>query len=704
MANIFKFGTPIALRQLAADPSSPVNGELYYNTVSNVIRQYVNSTWQDVSAGSIALTGQTLTEGGIIVGNASNQSAAVDTDLVGDIQASSAGGLEIKAGVIVNADINASAAIAYSKLSLADSIVNADINSAAAIAYSKLALSNSIVNADIAAGAAIALDKLAALTATRVLASDGSGVISVASFAPADVILKNGTVAFTADQSIGGFKITNLGAPVAGTDAATKNYVDSVAEGLKPKTAARVATTANITIASDLNVGDVIDGITLVNGDRVLVKDQSTASENGIYVAGATPARSTDFDSLSPIDEINGALVAVQEGTLNSGKVFVQSGTVTTIGTDPISFVFFNSSATLVGGDGITISGSNVSVDHDGEGLQFVAAQLALELDGTTLSKSSTGLKVASGGITNTEVNAAAAIAYSKLSLAGSIVNADINSAAAIAYSKLALTNSVVNADIAAAAAIALTKLAAVTANRALVSDVSGFIVASSVTDVELGHLAGVTSAIQTQLNGKASQALDNLASVAINTSLISDTNNTDDLGSDAIEWKDAWVHRIAHDDATNPDLVIETTGNNGDVIIKAHGSGNHDIQASKLRLSEGASSINFMEQEYFDAVNLADAQTDSVISDFVFAHASFEGFELEYKIKEAVTNRVRIGKLSIVTNGTDVSVSDNFNESADVGISFSAVVAGADINVRFSSTGTGNARTLRGLVKRIRA
>lgn len=112
-----------------------------------------------------------------------------------------------------------------------------------------------------------------------------------------------------------------------------------------------------------------------------------------------------------------------------------------------------------------------------------------------------------SGSIVNADIDAAAAIAYSKLNLSGSIVNADINVSAAIAYSKLNLSTSIVNADINASAAIALSKLAATTASRALVSDASGFVSASSVTSTELGYVSGVTSAIQTQLNAKAPSA-----------------------------------------------------------------------------------------------------------------------------------------------------------------------------------------------------
>lgn len=91
------------------------------------------------------------------------------------------------AGSILNADINAAAAIAYTKLALTGSIVNADINAAAAIAYTKLALTDSIVNADINSAAAIGLSKLAALTASRVLVSDGSGVITPSSVTSTEI-------------------------------------------------------------------------------------------------------------------------------------------------------------------------------------------------------------------------------------------------------------------------------------------------------------------------------------------------------------------------------------------------------------------------------------------------------------------------------------------------------------------------------------
>lgn len=224
------------------------------------------------------------------------------------------------------------------------------------------------------------------------------------------VIKKDGSVAFTAAQSMGGFKLTSVATPTAASDAATKGYVDSALEGLKPKEAVRAATTIAGTLATDFEDTLTIDDVVLVTGDRILIKDQVAAEENGIYIvqASGAPVRAVDFDSISPIDEVNKAFVAVQEGTSNAGKLFVQFGLVTTIGVDAINFVFFNSVSGLTGGDGITVSGSNIEVDHDGEGLTFVAGQLALELDGSTLAKSASGIKLSNTAVTPASLGSAA--------------------------------------------------------------------------------------------------------------------------------------------------------------------------------------------------------------------------------------------------------------------------------------------------------
>lgn len=197
----------------------------------------------------------------------------------------------------------------------------------------------------------------------------GSGYVTIktgtATGTRGDIVLdaNNVMVNVVGSLDMGAKKIIDLADPTAAQDAATKYYVDQVAQGLKPKQAVRVGTLADIDLSS---APASIDGITLASGDRVLVKDQTLPEDNGIYDfngAASAMTRSADFDSLTPIDEINGAYTFIQEGT-QAGQGWVQQGTVTTIGTDPIVFVHFSSSATVVGGDMITVTGGDtISVD-----------------------------------------------------------------------------------------------------------------------------------------------------------------------------------------------------------------------------------------------------------------------------------------------------------------------------------------------------
>lgn len=121
----------------------------------------------------------------------------------------------------------------------------------------------------------------------------------------------------------------------------------------------RVATTANVTISTALNVGDTIDGVTLADGDRVLVKNQSTGSQNGIYNAGATPARAYD---VSTDDPAFGYLVVVLEGTANAGTVWRNTNTAApTIGTTAIAY-------SQVGAGGVTSVGLTVPAEFSVSG------------------------------------------------------------------------------------------------------------------------------------------------------------------------------------------------------------------------------------------------------------------------------------------------------------------------------------------------
>jgi hypothetical protein len=169
------------------------------------------------------------------------------------------------------------------------------------------------------------LTDIAGLTPTdsNFIVGDGSNFVTE-SGATARTSLGLGSIATQAanNVSISGGAVTGLGSPSSSSDAATKNYVDQAVAGLRTRTIAECATTANVNLTNGLEAGDAIDGITLVAGDRVLVKDQSTASENGLYLAVSSGAASRDPEHDS-IAELSGGMVVVNQGSTNDNKIFL---------------------------------------------------------------------------------------------------------------------------------------------------------------------------------------------------------------------------------------------------------------------------------------------------------------------------------------------------------------------------------------------
>ena len=156
------------------------------------------------------------------------------------------------------------------------------------------------------------------------LTTAGKALLDDASASAQRTTLGLGTIATqdASNVSISGGSVTGLGEPSANSDASTKSYVDQAVAGLRTRIIAEAATTANIDLTADLQNGDTLDGVTLVTGDRVLVKDQTDDTANGLYivVASGTASRDPQFDTIA---ELSGQMIVVNQGSTNDNKIFL---------------------------------------------------------------------------------------------------------------------------------------------------------------------------------------------------------------------------------------------------------------------------------------------------------------------------------------------------------------------------------------------
>lgn len=197
------------------------------------------------------------------------------------------------------------------------------------------------------------------------------------------LVKHNGTTAFTAPQ-------TGVD-PVSPNHLATKGYVDGVAQSLDIKASVKVATTGNITLSG----AQVVDGITVGVTDRVLVKNQTNAAENGIYIVSAGVwSRSVDADSGAEVT--SGMFTFVEQGTVNTntGWALKTAGTIT-LNTTALEFTQFSGAGSFVSGSGLIRTGNQIDIVSTNGGIVVNPDSVSLTLADTSLEIVPTGLKLA---------------------------------------------------------------------------------------------------------------------------------------------------------------------------------------------------------------------------------------------------------------------------------------------------------------------
>ena len=287
----------------------------------------------DLTISGDDLTMATNTSGAALIADGTNFNPVV---ISGDISIGTTGTAAIGSGVIVNADVNSSAAIAFSKMAdltasralVSDGSGDVSVSDVTSTELGYLDGVSSAIQTQLDAkqatitGSATTIDT-ESLTANRAVISNGSQKIAVSDVTSTELGYLDGVS--SAIQ-------TQLDAKAA------TSYVNDAVAGLRTRIICRAATTANVDLTADLQNGDTLDGITLATGNRVLVKNQSTASQNGIYtvVSSGTAGRDSQFDA---IGELAGQMVIIQEGSSNADKFFLCStDSDATLGSDSISF------------------------------------------------------------------------------------------------------------------------------------------------------------------------------------------------------------------------------------------------------------------------------------------------------------------------------------------------------------------------------
>ena len=403
----------------ASRPAVSSNGMIRYNTDIALFEGYVNGVWTVFASGSgvtsiatgTGLTGGPITSTGTIsiANTAVTAGSYGSTTQVGTFTVNGQGQLTAASNVsITPSGIGAVASVSGTANEItATGTTNVTLSLPTALTFTGKTVTGGTLTSVAINGSTNTLTNIANASLTNSSVSVGTTAIALG----ASSLTLGGLTSVAVTQD-----------PVSALQLATKQYVDAVAEGLHVHASCAAATpatlasiiggtvtynngTAGVGATLTLSVAlTVLDGYTLLNGDRVLVKNEATQANNGIYTwatGGTVLTRATDFDTAAEI--ASGDFTFVTNGTLYASTGWVQTNPVTTVGSDAIVWTQFTGAGTYTAGTGLTLTGTQFSLTTPvaaalgGTGLTSFTSGGAVYATSTSALTTGT-LPVASGG------------------------------------------------------------------------------------------------------------------------------------------------------------------------------------------------------------------------------------------------------------------------------------------------------------------
>ena len=373
---------------------------------------------------------------------------------------------------------------------------------------------------------------------------------------------------------------------------ATRGYVDSVAAGLDPKDSCKVTTTGNITLSGT----QTIDGVSVSAGDRVLVKDQTTASQNGIYICSADAwTRSTDMAVGS---DAAGASMFIEQGTLNGDVGFVCTSNkgAALVGTNDLTFSQYTGASNITAGAALSKTGDQLDVEVDGVTIEVSSDALQLKDSGITNDKIADGT-ISNGKLANSSISGVQLggnLAALSAGSTGGIVMTSYNGSSAVADisinldgGSLATSANGLKVDTNGIATLMIQDDAITSAKLADGSVLTATLADLAVTDAKLAANAVVTTKIN---DGAVTTA--KIAADAIDASKIADAAvQREHLNSNVVNAAGAVVL-----DGTNNDLKVAVDGSS------------IEINSNALRVKAGGIATAMVADDAITQAKIADA------------------------------------------------------------------------------------------------